>query len=126
MRLMHTALPEFILKIKQTVMNFSPAKSVIIRGLESLKSGKFQTLRTGRIQVAVADLASQKDIDKLELVIVPRVPETMHSIIIKGYDASGKPVKAIVESINIIHPTEDIELEGFKEVEDRRPPLGDH
>ena len=126
MRLMHTALPEFIVKMKQAVFKHSPGKEVEVRGLESIKSGKFQSLRTGRIQVAVEELAARRDIKRLDLVVLPRVPETMHTIVLKGYDAEGKPVKAILESINIIHPTEDVELEGFTDFEDRRPPLGEH
>ena len=126
MKLMHTALTEFILKMHQTVIKCSPNKKMLVRGLENLKSGKLQTMRTARIQVAVEELASMRDVEKVELVVVPRVPETMHSIIIKGFDRDGKPVKAIMETINIILPTEDVELEEFTDFEDRRPKLGDH
>lgn len=126
MRFMHNALNEFILKLKQTVYRFSPNKKLAIRGLENLKTGKFQSLRTGKIQTALEDLASKRDVNKLELVVVPRIPETMHTVVIKGYDKDGNPKEAILENINIIHPTEDVELDGFEKVDDRRPTLGKH
>ncbi|WP_041537687.1 hypothetical protein [Carboxydothermus hydrogenoformans] len=126
MRAMHTSLPEWILKMKAAVYNYSPFKEIKIRGIENLKHAKFQSLRTGRVEFAVSELAADHRIKNIELVIVPRIPETMHTIIIKGYDEEGKPVKAILENTNILHPTEDVELEGFTEIEDRRPKLGEH
>lgn len=126
MRAMHTSLPEWILKIKAAVYNYSPFKEVIIRGIENLKHAKFQSLRTGRVEFAVSEIASDNRVKKLEIVIVPRIPETMHTIVIKGFDENGKPVKAILENTNILHSTEDVELEGFTEIEDRRPKLGEH
>jgi hypothetical protein len=50
----------------------------------------------------------------------------MHTVIVKGIDKNGHSTKAILEVINIIHPTEDVELADCPEVEDRRPPLGKH
>jgi len=126
MRAMHTSLPEWILKMKAAVFKYSPNKKIKIRGIENLKHAKFQSLRTGRVEFAVDELAADNRIQSIELVVVPRIPETMHTMIIKGYDKDGKPVKAILENTNILHPTEDIEIEGFDEVEDRRPKLGEH
>jgi len=126
MRLMHTSLPEFKLKIKSAVIKQSPSKTINIRGLENLKSAKMQSLRTGRIEDSVEQIAADKETAKVEVVVMPRVPETMHTVIIKGFDKDGKPTKAIMEVINIIHPTEEVELEGFENVEDRRPSIGRH
>lgn len=126
MRAMHTSLPDWIVKIKAAVYNCFPLKQVEIRGIENLKSAKFQSLRTGRAEFAVSEVAEDKRVKKIEVVVVPRIPETMHSIIIKGYDENGNPVKAILENTNILHPTEDVELVGFTEIEDRRPKLGEH
>ena len=53
MKLMHNSLPEFKLKMESAVINQSPDKCITIRGLENLKSAKFQSLRTGRIEYAV-------------------------------------------------------------------------
>ncbi|PKM88835.1 MAG: hypothetical protein CVU87_06555 [Firmicutes bacterium HGW-Firmicutes-12] len=126
MRLMHTSLPEFKHKIKGAVIKQSPNKSIKIKGLENLKSAKMQSLRTGRIEESVEAIAANKETVKVEVVVMPRVPETMHTVIVKGYDEKGNPTKAIMEVINIIHPTEEVELEGFAEIEDRRPTIGRH
>ncbi len=126
MRLMHTSLPEFKLKLQQAVVKESSNKEVSIRGLENLCSAKMQSLRTGRIEEAVNTIAADKATSKVEIVVLPRVPETMHTVVVKGYDAEGMPTKGILEVINIIHPTEDVELEGFVTIEDRRPTIGKH
>ncbi|TWH47102.1 hypothetical protein [Sporomusa sp. KB1] len=126
MRLMHTSLPEFKLKMQAAAIEQSPNKEVELRGVENLKSAKMQSLRTGRIEDAISEVTAQKDTQRVEVVVLPRVPETMHTVVIKGFDAEGKPTKAIMEVINIIHPTEEVELEGFTEIDDRRPLLGCH
>lgn len=126
MRLMHTSLPEFKLKMQAAAIEQSPNKEVELRGVENLKSAKMQSLRTGRIEDAIAEVTAGKETQRVEVVVLPRVPETMHTVVIKGFDAEGKPTKAIMEVINIIHPTEEVELEGFTEIEDRRPLLGCH
>lgn len=123
---MHTSLPDWIAKMKAAVFNCSPLKQVNISGLENLKYAKFQSLRTGRAEFAVSEVAADERVKRVEVVVVPRIPETMHTIIIKGFDENGAPVKAILENTNILHPTEDVELAGFSEIEDRRPKLGEH
>ncbi len=128
MKLMHTSLPEFTVRMKTAVIDQSPHKKLAIRGLEHLTAAKIQSLRTGRVEKAVEEVAKDREIHSLELIVRPRVPETMHTVIIKGYTDQGHPKKAILESLNIIHPTEDIELEGLDEeaVQDRRPALNEH
>lgn len=126
MRAMHTSLPDWIIKLKAAVYDRFPFKTVAIKGIENLKYAKFQSLRTGRVEFAVAEIAADNRIKNVEIVVVPRIPETMHTIIIKGFDENGEPVKAILENTNILHPTEDVELTGFTEIDDRRPRLGEH
>ncbi len=126
MRLMHTSLPEFKLKVQSAVVAQSPNKQIEIRGLSDLHSAKMQSLRTGRIEDAISEIAAEKVTQKVEVLVIPRIPETMHTVLVKGFDAEGKPTKAILEVINIIHPTEEVELEGFTQIEDRRPGIGRH
>ena len=126
MRLMHTSLPEFIKKIKSAGKKGAPDKNVIVKGLENLTSAKMQSLRTGRIEHAVEELALRDDIESIEMIIMPRVPETMHTVIIKGVGKDKKAKKAIVDVINILHPTEEAVLTDCAEIEDRRPSLGKH
>jgi len=126
MKLMHTKLPEFISKMKEAVVKNTPDKTIEIKGLENLKCAKMQSLRTGRIEHSVEELASREDVEKVELIVIPRIPETMHTVIVKGIGKDGKAKKAILEVINIIHSTEDVEIADCEEIEDRRPNLGKH
>ncbi len=126
MKLMHTKLPEFIKKMYAAVKKDNPQKTLTIRGLENLHYAKMQSLRTGRIEEAVETIADQSEVDHVDLVVLPRIPETMHTVVVKGKDKDGKTTKIILEVINIIHPTEEVEFDGCKNVEDRRPPLGLH
>ncbi|WP_343207952.1 hypothetical protein [Anaerolentibacter hominis] len=126
MKLMHTKLPEFIEKMKRAVKKNTPDKNITIRGLENLTSAKMQSLRTGRIESGVEEIAGDGNVDHVELVVMPRVPETMHTVIIKGMDKDGHVEKAILEVINILHPTEEYELGDCKNIDDRRPKIGQH
>ncbi|MCL1992739.1 MAG: hypothetical protein FWG66_07315 [Spirochaetes bacterium] len=126
MRMMHTKLPEFIEKMINAGKKGGREKPVAINGLENLKSAKMQSLRTGRIEQAVQELATREGIEKIELTVMPRVPETMHTVLIKALDKDGKAQKAVIDVINILHPTEEAFLGDCPEIEDRRPPIGRH
>jgi transcriptional/translational regulatory protein YebC/TACO1 len=123
---MHTKLPEFIEKILCAVKGGHPDKEIAIRGLENLKSAKMQSLRTGRIEHAVGEIAEMPDVVRVEVVVIPRVPETMHTVIAKGIGNDGRTTRAILEIINILHPTEEAELSDCGSVDDRRPSIGRH
>ena len=124
MRFMHTKLPEFKEKMKLAAK--SGEKEIEISGLENLKSAKMQSLRTGRIEHAVEEMAKRAGIEKIELRVIPRVPETMHTVIVKGIGTNGEVKSAILEVINILHPTEEAELSDCGDIDDRRPPIGRH
>lgn len=126
MRLMHTKLPEFIDKMHSAAAKSQPPKKLRLKGLENLEYAKMQSLRTGRIEEAVEEISMLDDVADVELVVIPRIPETMHTVIIKGIRADGSPGKAIMDVVNILHPTEEAELDGFTDIEDRRPPIGRH
>lgn len=126
MKLMHTKLPEFLKKMKVAATESTSPKEITIRGLENLSSAKMQSLRTGRIEHAVGEMTLKEGVEKIDFVVIPRVPETMHTVIIKGMDKDGNVKSAILELVNIIHPTEEAELMGCVDVEDRRPGIGRH
>ncbi|WP_313344172.1 hypothetical protein [Sedimentibacter sp.] len=127
MKLMHTKLPEFIRKMKAIAATMgSVYKECDVVGLENLKTAKMQSNRTGRIERAVEDLAKKEDVYKIEVAVIPRIPESMHSAVIRGFDKDGNPVHAILETINILHPTEDILIHDCPDIIDRRPPIGKH
>ena len=126
MKLMHTKLPEFLKKMKIAANESPRPMEITIRGLENLSSAKMQSLRTGRIEHAVGEMTMKEDVASLDFVVIPRVPETTHTVIIKGMDKDGNVKHAILEIVNILHPTEEAELLGCDDVEDRRPGIGRH
>ena len=126
MKLMHTKLPEFIKKLKEAAIKGRRPKDIDIMGLENLSSAKMQSLRTGRIEHAVSELAEKEDVERLEINVIPRVPETMHTVIVKGLDKDGNCKSAILEVVNILHPTEEAYLLDCKDIQDRRPKIGLH
>lgn len=126
MKLMHTKLPDYIRKMHEAVHKHFADRDIKIRGLENLTSAKMQSLRTGRIVHAVEEMVLAPGVEQVEMVVIPRVPETMHTVIIKGMGADGEVKKAILEVINILHSTEEVELGGCEDVEDRRPGIGRH
>lgn len=126
MKLMHTKLPEFIKKLKKAGTKGKKPKDVEIKGLENLKSAKMQSLRTGRIEHAVSELSDKEAVESIEVDVIPRVPETMHTVIVKGLDKDGKCTSAILEIVNILHPTEEAYLLDCDDIEDRRPKIGLH
>jgi translation elongation factor EF-1beta len=126
MKLMHTKLPEFIKKLKAAATKGSQPKACEIIGLENLKTAKIQSMRAGRIEQAVEDIAKMEDVDHIDVFIVPRIPETVHTAVVKGYDADGKPTHAILQVVGILHQTEDTLTHDVPDVEDRRPPIGNH
>lgn len=126
MKLMHTKLPEFLKKMKVAANESECPKEITIRGLENLTSAKMQSLRTGRIEHAVREMTMKDGVDRIEFVVIPRVPETMHTVIIKGIDKEGNIKSAILEIVNILHPTEEAELLGCDDIDDRRPAIGRH
>ena len=121
MRLMHTKLTEFVQRIMNAAKDAAPEKKMDISGMENVKTAKLQSLRTGRIVNAVQEMMGDSEIERVEFIICPRCPETMHTVVIKGIGHTGKGNKAIVETIDMLVPTEDIYLFDCEEIEDRRP-----
>lgn len=129
MKLLHTKLPEFIKNMQvAAATKGSTPKEINIMGLENLRSAKMQSLRTGRIEHAVGEIAALDNVERLELIMIPRVPETMQTVIVKGIDKDGVCQKAVLEIINVLHPTEEAYLLDCdpENVEDRRPAIGNH
>ena len=129
MKLLHTKLPEFIKKMQvAAATKGSTPKEINIMGLENLRSAKMQSLRTGRIEHAVGEIAALDNVERLELIMIPRVPETMQTVIVKGIDKDGVCQKAVLEIINVLHPTEEAYLLDCdpENVDYRRPAIGNH
>lgn len=127
MKLMHTKLPVFIQQMKKAAATKGTKyKDCSVIGLENLKTAKVQSMRGGRIEQAVEDIAKMEDVESIEVTVLPRVPETMHTVVINGIGKDGKSTHAILQAVGILHQTEDTIIHDCPDVEDRRPPIGDH
>lgn len=127
MWMMHTTLPEFFRKMKTAAATQGDRpKECEVVGLENYKTAKMQSLRTGRIEQSVAKIAQMENVDHIEVAIMDRVPETMHQAVIRGFDKDGKPVYAILETINILHNTVEVLTHDVPVVEDHRSGVGKH
>ena len=69
MRLMHTKLPDFIKKVKQAATKSRPEMTLEITGIENIKTAKAQSLRTGRIESAIEELAQAEGVDIAKVVL---------------------------------------------------------
>lgn len=126
MKLMHTKLPEFIRKLKVAATKGPKEIECQVVGLENLKTAKIQSMRAGRIEQAVEDIANMDNVSRIEVAIIPRIPETVHTAVIRGFDDNGNPTHAILQVVGILHQTEDTLIHDCPDVQDRRPPIGNH
>lgn len=126
MFMMHTKLPSFIQQLKNAALRRGKEVPCEIKGLENLETAKVQSARTGRLEREIEELSQTPGVSRLEVRILPRVPETLHTVVIKVLGEDGKPIKAVLDTVGIIHPGVDCYLEGCPEVDDRRPPVGKH
>ncbi|MGI6586168.1 MAG: hypothetical protein ACOX3L_09590 [Lutisporaceae bacterium] len=120
MRLMHTKLPQFFQKIIDASKKNRQDTEVEIRGLENFKSAKLASLRVGRVEEEIVEITQDPGVKKVEVIVLPRIPETIHTVIIKGVQKDGTCKKAILESMFVTAPTEDYYLSDVEEIDDRR------
>lgn len=120
MKFMHTRLPDFYSKIKDAAKKLRPNTDFEVRGLENFKTAKLASLRVGRVEDEILEITQDTGVKKVEVVIVPHSPETIHTVIIKGIQEDGSCKKAILENMLLSSPTEECELFGVEEIDDRR------
>lgn len=125
MRMMHVKLPNFIKCLKGAAVKkegrILPCEVV---GLESYQSGKAQSARTGVLQLEIEELANLEGVERIKVNVIPRIPETVHTLVLQAFDKDGKPLHAIIDAIDILHPTLDVLIHDNPDVDDRRPNMG--
>ena len=120
MKLMHTRLPDFYQKIKDAASKLRPDTDFEVSGLENFKSAKLASLRVGRVEDEIFEITQDEGVKKVEVRLVPYNPESMFTVVIKGIQADGTCKKAILENMYLSSPTEECELFGVEEIDDRR------
>jgi hypothetical protein len=119
---MHTKLTEFYEKLRRAACKV-PGKEFEVTGLENLRTAKMQSVATGRIEETIQQLVERPDVQRVEAHFMNLIPETEHTLVLRAYGPNGEKVKAILREITIFHETEEAELAGFTDVEDKRLPL---
>ena len=54
MKLMHTKTPDYIQKMHNAAAKGGPTRSILIRGMETVRSGKWASVKTGQIEEITA------------------------------------------------------------------------
>ena len=104
MKLMHTKLPDFKRKVAEAGKKLRPETEVVLRGLENMESAKLASLRVGRIEEEIIEITQDPNVAKVEVTVLPQIPETIHCVVIKGIQKDGTSKKTILESMFITTP----------------------
>ena len=115
MRLMHTKLPDFKRKVAEAGKKLRPETEVELRGLENMESAKLASLRVGRIEEEIIEITQDPNV-----AVLPQIPETIHTVVIKGIQKDGTSKKTILESMFITTPAPECYYHDSEEVDDRR------
>ena len=120
MKLMHTKLPDFKKKVAEAGKKLRPETEVELRGLENMESAKLASLRVGRIEEEIIEITQDPNVAKVEVTVLPQIPETIHTVVIKGIQKDGTSKKTILESMIITTPAPECYYYDSEEVDDRR------
>ena len=123
MKLMHTKLPDFYKKLQDAGKKFNPDTEVVVRGMENMESAKLASLRVGRAEEFMEELAENPDVAKIEVTVLPQIPETIHTIVFKAIKKDGTAGRAILGSMFITTPAAECYYHDAEEVDDRRVPF---
>ena len=61
MKLMHTKTPDYIQKMHNAAAKGGPTRSILIRGMETVRSGKWASVKTGQIEEITGHWRRQND-----------------------------------------------------------------
>ena len=120
MRLMHTKLPDFKQKVQDAGKRLRPDTEVVLKGLENMETAKLASLRVGRIEEEIVEITQDPNVAKVEVYVLPQIPETIHTVVIKGVQKDGTSKKTILESMFITTPAPECYYYDSEEVSDRR------
>ena len=117
MKLMHTKTPDYIQKMHNAAAKGGPTRSILIRGMATVRSGKWASVKTGQIEEITGQVAQEEGVDSLEMVIMNENPEVMKIVLLKARDKDGKVIKIVrFPGVCVFEPLEETEYEGCKNV----------
>ena len=123
MKLMHTKLPDFYQKLQDAGKKLRPETEVVVSGLENMQSAKLASLRVGRAEEYVEELTQDPEVTKIEIKILPQIPETIHTIVFKALRKDGTSPKTILGSMFVTGPAAGCYYYDSEQVDDRRVPF---
>ena len=117
MKLLHTKTPDYIQKMHNAAAKGGPTTTLLIRGMETVRSGKWASVKTGQIEEITGNVAQEEGVDSLEMVIMNENPEVMKVVLLKARDKDGKVVKIVrFPGVCVFEPLEESEYEGSNNV----------
>ena len=120
MKFMHTKLPDFKKKVMEAGKKLRSETEVELVGLENMESAKLASLRVGRIEEEILEITQDPNVAKVEVTVLPQIPETIHTVVIKGVQKDGTSKKTILESMFITTPAPECYYHDSEVVDDRR------
>jgi hypothetical protein len=123
MRLMHTRLPDFYKKMLEAGERRRDGVEVTITGLEQYKTAKIASASLGVVEEDIYELTADEDLERIEIKVMPQLPETLQTIIIKGVNKDGTSKKTYLETLYVSEPGPDYYYHDSEEVIDRRAPF---
>ncbi|MCQ4727345.1 hypothetical protein NE664_11900 [Anaerotignum faecicola] len=120
MKFMHTKLPDFKKKVIEAGKKLRSETEVELVGLENMESAKLASLRVGRIEEEILEITQDPNVAKVEVTVLPQIPETIHTVVIKGVQKDGTSKKTILESMFITTPAPECYYHDSEVVDDRR------
>lgn len=117
MKLMHTKTPDYIQKMHNAASKGGPTMSLYIRGMETVRGGKWASVKTGQIEEVTGKVAQEPGVAALEMVIMNENPEVMKVVLLKARDKDGKVIKIVrFPGVCVFEPLEEVEYEGCRNV----------
>lgn len=117
MKLMHTKTPDYVQKMHNAASKGGPAMSINIRGMETVRGGKWASVKTGQIEEVTGKVAQEPGVASLEMVIMNENPEVMKVVLLKARDKDGKVIKIVrFPGVCVFEPLEEVEYEGCRNV----------
>ncbi|ONI47159.1 hypothetical protein AN644_01320 [Candidatus Epulonipiscium fishelsonii] len=123
MRLMHTKLPDFIQKLKNAAKRRRSSVEVTVNGLEGVQTAKLASSSTGMSEEDIYNLTADEEIVKVEVNIMPQLPASLHTIIMRGVRADGTCKKVYLQTAYLSQPGPEYFYHDAEEVIDNRVSL---
>ena len=123
MRLMHTKLPDFVQKLKDAGKSRREDVEVTVHGLEGVTTAKLASSSTGMSEEDIYNLTADEEIVKVEVQLMPQLPASLHTIIMRGVREDGSCKTVYLQTAYLSQPGPEYYYHDAEEVIDNRVSL---